>query len=400
MLVYYLNLLLILALAWPLCIYRPSRPKRALYLLCTFAYMFFLAAARQGIGNDYFSYIDRYYACAGSSWGALLQENGLEIGYPLLCKLISLTGASQTAMYALMSLGCLIPVAVFIYRYSENAWLSTWLYVTLTFYYGTMNFVRQNLALSVLLLGYPLLRRRQWRPMLGYAAIVLLAASIHKSALIMLPALLVCLLPLNRLIGGAYGAAALLLYLCSDWLVDWVTSHVYTYYKGSIYLTYGLSPVFLIIPAFILLLVLWQKKRLQQCYTDAPLIINLVFYSVLIWLFITKHMILERFSLYFYIYALLLIPMAVELQRPSGQLERQVRESREKARQTGKKSAQRRLGELSAQLSRSRALYYGLIGAVLLATFCYNEFGMHDGSNGFHGVFPYHSLIEALNRLP
>ena len=400
MLVYYLNLLLILALAWPLCIHRPSRTKRAAYLCCTFAFMFFLAAARQGIGNDYFSYIDRYYTSAGRSWDELLKGSGIEIGYPLLCKLILLTGASGPAMYALMSLLCLIPVAVFIYRYSENVWLSTWLYVTLTFFYGTMNFVRQNLALSVLLLGYPLLRRRAWRPMLFYAAVVLLAASIHKSALIMLPVLLVCLLPLNRLTGGAYGALAILFYLGSDWLVDRVTDYIYTGYKGSIYLTYGLSPVFLIIPALILLLMLWQKKRMEQRYADAPLIINLVFYSVLIWLFITKHMILERFSLYFYIYALLLIPMAVELLRPAPELERQVRESREKARQTRKSSAQRRFAELSARLGRSRALYYGLIGAVLLATFCYNAFGMHDGSNGFHGVFPYHSLIEALNRLP
>ena len=99
--------------------------------------------------------------------------------------------------------------------------------------------------------------------------------------------------------------------------------------------------------------------------------------------------------------------MAVELQRPDEKLILQRQKLRQELRQPKKgvgkahsKAAGRRLSVLSAQLSASRAIYYCLMGAVLIASFCYHEFGMHDGSNGFHGVFPYHSLIEPLNRLP
>lgn len=408
MLVYYLNLLLILALAYPLCVHNPTRTKRIAYLCCTFFPMLLLAAARQGIGNDYYSYIDIYYDAAGRSFGELFSSGmRAEPGYLLLCRLIAATGASQTVMYAVMALLCLAPVAVFIYRYSENIWLSTWLYVTLTFFYGTMNFVRQNLALSILLLGYPLLRKRALRPALCYAAVILLAACFHKTALIMLPVLLVCYLPLNRWLGGAYGLLTLALYLSSRRLVSWVTNYIYTAYKDLVYLQVGLSYVFLIIPALILLLVLCSKKRLEQHSGDAPLLINLVFYSVLIWLFITRHMVLERFSLYLYIYVLLLIPMALELQRPDEQLVSRYQQLRGELRQSAQgakngypKALSRQFSELGSQLNARRAYYYCLTGAVLIASFCYHEFGMHDGSNGFHGVFPYHSLIEVLNLLP
>ncbi|MCI8623267.1 MAG: EpsG family protein [Provencibacterium sp.] len=408
MLVYYLNLLVILALAYPLCIRKPDQRKRAVYLACTFSLMFLLSAARRGIGNDYFSYIDIYYEAAGRPFSGLF-GSGLraEPGYLLLCKLISLTGASQTVMYAVMAVLCLLPVAWFLYRYSENLWLSTWLYVTLTFFYGTMNFVRQNLALAILLLGYPLLRRRRLWAAAAYAGVILAAASFHKTALILLPVLLLCYLPLNRWIGGAYGALALALYLTSRQLVDWITNYIYTGYKDLPYLNFGLSFVFLILPALILALVLCNKKGLEQRWEDAPLLINLVFYSVLIWLFITKHMVLERFSLYLYVYALLLVPMAVELHRPDAKLAGQHRKLREEIRRlgnTGKgghsKAVLRRYQELDQRLSAQRALYWGLLAAVLIASFCYHEFGMHDGSNGFHGVFPYRSLLEPLNRLP
>ena len=158
--------------------------------------------------------------------------------------------------------------------------------------------------------------------------------------------------------------------------------------------------VFLIIPARVLLLVLCSKKKLEQHSKEAPLLINLVFYSVLIWLFITRHMVLERFSLYLYVYVLLLIPMAIELQRPDEKQLADLSRLRQSAKSSRSKAAGRRLIELTSQLNARRAYYYCLMGAVLIASFCYHEFGMHDGNNGFHGVFPYHSLIEALNRLP
>lgn len=409
MLIYILNLLLILALGYPLCVRRPSRRNKLIYLAITFGVLFLITAARVNIGNDYFVYLDIYHRAGTASMTELFSMSE-EKGYLLLCKLLYVLGLGDVAMYGVMALLCLLPAAWFIYRYSPNVWLSVWLYVTLTFFYGNMNFIRQNIALAILLLGYPLLRQRRLLPSLGYAGVILIAACFHSTALIMLPILLVCHLPLNKWTGGICTAAALILYATSDYIIDFVTDYIYTSYKGAIYLELGFGFHFLIVPALLLLLCLLTKKQVEERYpVDGPLGINMMLFSFLIWLFITKHFVLERFSLFVYIYALLSIPMACETLHPGpervqgcAQMKSQLKaiKSSQGAKSPAYKKLYARYQQESESTTMQHLYYWCLIGAVLVVTFCYHLFGMYDGTNGFHGVFPYRSLLDWLNLLP
>ncbi|WP_195282687.1 EpsG family protein [Harryflintia acetispora] len=407
MLIYILNLVLILALAWPLCIHKPTPKKKLCYLAVTFGALFLLAALRQGIGNDYDTYIEIYQRI-GATPVSQLWAMPEEKGYVLLCKLLSLISMDTVFLYAVMALLCLVPVAWFIYRYSPNVWLSTWLYVTLTFFYGTMNFVRQNLAVAILLLGFPLLRRRKIPAALCYAGVILLACTFHKSAVIMLPILLVCYIPLKKWVLGTYAGLALALYVTSGYIIDFITDYIYTQYKGKIYLELGFGFHFLIVPALILLLALCTQKKVTERYPDGGLMVNMMLYSFLIWLFITKHFVLERFSLYVYIFVLLAVPMACETFAPDNAMMEKYQSLREELRQArslgGKspklKSLSRQFGAMKETVALQQVYYWCVVGAVLVATFCYQVFGMYDGTNGFHGVFPYHSFVGFLERLP
>lgn len=407
MVIYYINLLIILALAYPLCIRQPTRVKKIIYLSVTFGFMFFLASARSGIGNDYMSYIDIYNKAGAASMGELFALP-YEPGYLLLCKLLYTFGLNNVMMYVVMALLCLIPVAVFIYRYSPNIWLSTWLYVTLTFFYGTMNFVRQNIALSILLLGYPLLRKRKIWSAAAYVGVVLLACAFHKTSLIMLPILLVCYFPLNKWLGAAYAGAALILYLTSEYIVDFVTNYIYKAYKDIIYMNVGLALHFLIVPFLILAFILLARPMMKKQYEDANLIVNMILFSALIWLFITKHMVLERFSLYVYVYVLIGVPMACECFQPDAAKQQECARMKDEIKELktqGKRDAKYKnlvhdYNVLSESLAMRRVYYWFIVAAVLVVTFIYNRFGMYDGTSGFHGVFPYSSMFEWLNALP
>lgn len=420
MLIYHLNLLLILGLAYPLCIRKPSWKKKLIYLGATFGFMFFLVCARDGIGHDFVQYRDYYYEAASASFGEVLHDPSgrFEVGYRLLMKFISFFGLSHVGMYAVLGFLCLAPVAWFIYRYSPNIWISTWLFATLTFFYSTMNFVRQDIAMCILLLGYPLLRRRNLYCTLGYLGVILVAFSFHKSALLMLPILCVCYFQPRWRLLGAYGIVTLLAYAFSRQILDLsfkiLPFDYFEKYNDTIYLNVGLGYHFLIIPALVLILVLCCKKRILELYPkDGALVVNMTVYGALIWLFITHHFILERFSLFVWIYILLSVPMAVECLKPSAEdyeqeaaLREKVKEHKaNKTRDAAYLALNKRYMDFSERIHTRRNFYWCLIAVLLIATFCYNVFGMTDGSPiegrmGFHGVFPYRSLIEPLNRLP
>ena len=74
----------------------------------------------------------------------------------------------------------------FIYRkYSENYWMSIFVFVEGTDYMSWChNGIRQFLAIAIIMAGFPLLLKRKYIPLI---AIILLGATFHASALLMIP---------------------------------------------------------------------------------------------------------------------------------------------------------------------------------------------------------------------
>lgn len=72
-------------------------------------------------------------------------------------------------------------MVLFIYFNSVNAWLSTFLYVTLYYYFFSFNAVRQFMALSVLLVAFTFAKRQYWFPFL---ILLLLAITFHTTSIV------------------------------------------------------------------------------------------------------------------------------------------------------------------------------------------------------------------------
>ncbi len=392
MAVYYINLALILGLAYPLCIYKPTKIKKAAYLLITFGYMWFLAAFRYDTGFDYFNYLEIFKNVKAASNWQQLSGLGLEWGFLLLTKGMSLFVDSSPAIYGIYSLLILVPVAWFIYVYCKDAWLSTWLYVTLAFFYTSMNFIRQSLACGVVLLSYKFLREKKPVP---YMLLILLAASFHKTALIMIPVYLLCQIKLTKKMAISYAAVTVFFYLTSSLIVNFATNYIYTYYKGTYYIDAGFPLVFLIVPFSIFGACLALRSTWINRDPDANLLFYLVMFSAIVWLFITRHFILERFSMYVYIFVLLALPAALSCLKASPEEYAKLaalQEEHKKGKGGKTKEAQAQLRDLAQKVSDHQKYFWSAVVGLLILTGLYNDFGAN--VNKFHNVFPYTSILD------
>jgi hypothetical protein len=184
------------------------------------------------------------------------------------------------------------------------------------------------------------------------------------------------------------------LYLTSGFIIDSITDYIFTYYKNSLWVNEGFSITFLFVPVVIFGACLALKFSWEKRDRDANMLLNLLLFSLLIWVFITRHFILERFSMYMYIYAIAALPAALSsLKAPPDVLEK--RDALQKQLQSKKtkpsKEQTAALASLNGEISDHQKYYWCAVIAIMIVTFLYHDYGAN--SNGFHGVFPYSSVL-------
>ena len=153
MAVYLILMALVLVLAYPLIEHKPNVVKKLCYVIVTFGAMYLISVFRYGLGNDYYSYIYIFWNIKNAP-GLSIFNYGYEPGFTIVTKLISMFTADVNIMYAVYALLILIPTAYAIFRYSENIWMSTMMFISLTFFYCSLSFIRQSIAFAIILCAY------------------------------------------------------------------------------------------------------------------------------------------------------------------------------------------------------------------------------------------------------
>jgi len=365
MTVYIIAEVIIFALAYPFCIYKPTKAKNIAYVMLVFLYLFALSCFRYGVGNDYFSYINIFYRSITYDWSQCLTDQ-IEPGYMLLNKLISLISPEAKVMHSIMAFLCLAPTAYIIAKYSKNVWLSCHLYVCLTFYYSSMNFIRQTLAATIIFLAYRLLIERKTIP---FIIVILLASTIHISALLMIPIYfaITYIKPTTKVLFVGM-ISLVLLYIFSNNILNVVAELIpkYSGYIGTKYFQVGLHQKYLIVPALYMLLMLFayhESGYNKQKYSY--ILVNSAVITFGIWFFITKHFILERFSIFVYIFVMIAVPDVMDCLKSYF-----IKEGKE---------------------TQGKIKYGILMTLVICVALGYNIFGM---VSGFHGTFQYATFLK------
>ena len=306
-----------------------------------------LASLRYVTGFDYRSYEAVFQKIAGQGLASLTAR---EPGYFLLNWTTALWGGGYRAFLFLVHLLVTALVLLWIGRYSSAPWLSVYLFVTLQYFAMSMNLLRQSIAAAIVLWTYPFLRRRRFLPFCG---IVLLASCFHQSALFMFPLYVLLNLRVSKRHYTAAAAIAGLAYLFADPLLQLLLTvlPVYRSYPGGRYWQ-GNSAVYLLAPLGCFFFSLPLIRQAVRNPSASPVLANSAFYSLLIQMFITRHFILERLSIYTAFFSILALPEAV----------REVNGGR-----------------------RAK------VWTILLAACCLAYF-IFAAQQGFHGVYPYHGI--------
>ncbi len=329
----------------------PQRPRyRYGFLLTTGVLCWLLASLRYVTGFDYRFYETIFQAISSAGLNVPAELQDIEPGFLMLNLLAASLGFGYRGFLFLFHFLFTVLVFAWIGRYSPAPWLSVYLFVTLQYYALSMNFLRQALAAAVILWIYPFLKSRRLLPCCG---IILLSACFHRTALIMLP---LCFLLRLRISRRHYGLAALAAagaYFLMDPLLQIAVTlfpkyqHYFTekYWQGNSFL-------YVLLPLGCLLFVLPSLRREVHSPSDSSILVNSVFYMFLLQVFITRHFILERLSIYTAFFCLLALPEAALCF-------------------DGRNLSKVRTGLLIA-------------GGLLYLFFA--------ASHGFHGVYPYHGV--------
>ena len=305
-----------------------------------------LASLRYVTGFDYRFYESAFHSIAASG---LDGAGWSEPGYLLLNLAVSLLWNDYRAFLFVFHLLLTVLVFTWIGRYSPAPWLSVFLFITLQHFALSMNFLRQALAAAIVLWAYPFLKSRRFLPACG---VVLLAACFHRTALIMLPLCVMLTLPPTKLHYGLAACSAGAAYFLMDPLIGIALSIVpkYQHYLTEKYWQ-GNSFLYLLMPlgCFLFIIPLLRQTAWEQ---SSPVLANSVFYALLLQLFITRHFILERLSIYVAMFSLLALPAAA----------------------------------LAPCRRVPSAVRTGVLIAAALAYFLFAA------SQGFRGVYPYHGV--------
>ncbi len=394
--IYYVLFALILGLGYFLCEYKPSQAKKITYFIIMGLVLTLVVGLRYGIGYDYFTYGKIFDEIKALSFAKLFTGTTYEIGFALLCKMISLFTSSYLAFYLIFALCTIGPLMVFLYRY-QYGWLMLFAYATMGLYYGSMNMMRQYLAATIVLWSLEFIQKKKFVP---YLLIILLAASMHKSALIMIPVFFLALIPINWKTLTAYGVGVVVLLCTSDYIISWVTQYVYQSYNlQSIYmqpttLLYAISPAVFMVIALVL------KNKLLAKDAGNKVYLNLIIYYFITYLMLAKYLIVQRLSVYFAGALFLLIPQVLSLFEVPKSLTEKIASTKaqiKKATSTQSKILTAKLLEEKKQLKETRIFHGFAMGVLVFFCFIGTMFSMNQGD---HRVFPYYSVFQYQDFIP
>ncbi len=414
MVVYIALFLITLILGIALTEKNPTKPKKIIYLVISFALMFVVSFFRYGVGNDYFSYIRLFDQIRYAEWSEIFSL-GIEPAFAVLTKAITSVVSHHVILHGIFAILIFIPAAAAIYRYSDKVWVSVSVYLCLTFFYTSMSFIRQSLAASILLLAYGFIKERNVDysllrgenksvirfikeakiiPVMIFAVI---AVMFHYTAAVFIPLYLLSLIKPTKkyiiifssvsvgtlitcLIMKAAGANPLNLVAKA---VTVITGRNYESYIDSTWFETGFGVQYLIMPLALLTLVMisyfigWREKK------EADPLLHFTLMNASIWSFITYAFIVERFSMFIFIYSVLTVPSVLNY------FEEKAEEAAQKAAVPDKKMP----GYSKAKSEEKKDSSFILTTVTIVGMFIYNCWSV---AMNFHGIYPYITLSPSL----
>lgn len=294
--------------------------KRKTLLLFTMGVLFIISALRNyTIGNDTYEYIRLYEIVKNTEFSNLMPiVKRYEIGYVFLNKIISVFFDNPYAILVFSSIFIYIGYSRFILKFSKNVGLSVVLFILMGYFAQTLNIIRFQLALVILLLAFEKIVESK---KIQFICLVLVAFLFHKTAIVFLVVLPLKKLGINRKNLIFISGGTIFIYLMFSNLMSYFTKifNYYIDYSNTAYLDGEIriaSVIYLILTLFILIFIFLVRKLNKVNNEKIPFEENfmllLLFIGACILVISFKFNLLDRVSDYFKVYSIVLLPNSLQ----------------------------------------------------------------------------------------
>lgn len=259
------------------------------------------------VGVDTQSYVQAFGRIINNTL-TTADKNWLGIGYTAICKLIGFViGNNYICLNMIIGFLTLFFFYKAIWNNSDIPTLSLYIFISMCLFYQTLNQSRQMLAIAIVFYSIQYIKTKNIK---GFIFFVLLATTIHSSAIVFLPFYYLCRLNINKKNMCIYIGISFFCYFFFDILLSFINQTTYgQIYQNTSYYTESLSSILnLGVRVIMLILVLIFSKKTINEDENNKIFYNLVIWCTIIQLLTTKIYIFGRITTYFFTSYILLIP--------------------------------------------------------------------------------------------
>ncbi len=226
----------------------------------------------------------------------------------LIVKIFQIFSDNYQLFLILIAVIFFIPFGLFVYKNSKNPHLSFLLFSCLFFEFFAVTGHRQTIATAIAFFGgYVLIKKKKW---LAYIIVVLLASTVHFSAICILPFYWLSKIKINKLTLIVYWIATGFAYIFRNKLLDLlkfiVDNEAYNMYAQTESASVG-TFVYLLIAVGIVI-TMFHKNLLNYDTENGTLIINAIMLAVFFTSLLLINESFMRIVQYYSLYLVLLLP--------------------------------------------------------------------------------------------
>lgn len=228
-----------------------THKNRKWFVFSSFSFIILVAGLRSyEVGTDMPAhYIKNFALINESTWKQVLSgyiENtnvylqggsgSYDVGWIVLCKFIGMISRDEQLFIFLTSLFIYGSIAIYIYKYSEDIVMETVAFYTMLTFFNHMTMTAQATAGAVVLLALPLLFDRKY---VKFAIVVILASTLHQTALFCLIFIPLYIIPAKKSYIIGYSCAMVFFVFAFNpilnFMVDTFFPSFWQYMHGSKY---------------------------------------------------------------------------------------------------------------------------------------------------------------------
>lgn len=214
-----------------------AKQHKKFYVVSCFMLLILVAGLRNySVGIDLNKHYARnFISIANTNWSDLNKFTyigGYDIGFVVFCKFISYISSDVQSLIMVTAIITFGLIGRYIYIYSDDPALETFMFFSSMLYFMYLNIVAQALAIAMVTVGLEKLAKKQY---LRYILWVIIASTIHSSAIVCIMFIPLTMLPLKKKYVFRYTILVIIAILGFDQISNYMVTNIFTNF--SYYLT-------------------------------------------------------------------------------------------------------------------------------------------------------------------